>query len=67
MDEPIETYNKVVRLLQNRSFPVERDTVVSVATSAYGLSRRDCEATIDALVEHGVLEESEDGRRLFRT
>jgi len=64
---PRETYNKVVRLLQNRSFPVERETVVSVATSAYGLSRRDCDATLDALVEHGVLEEGEDGRRLYRT
>ncbi len=64
---PRQTYNKVVRLLQNRSFPVERDTVVSVATSAYGLSRRNCDATLDALVEHGVLDESEDGERLYRT
>ena len=63
---PRQTYNKVVRLLQNRSFPVERETVVSVAATAYDIDRRDCERTIDALVENGVLDESEDGERLFR-
>lgn len=64
-----ETYNKVVRLLQNREFPVERASVIEVATSAYGLSRRDCDATIDTLVDRGVLETGEDdegGERLFR-
>jgi hypothetical protein len=63
---PRQTYNKVVRLLQNRSFPVERETVVSVAATAYDIDRRNCERTVDALVENGVLDESEDGERLFR-
>ncbi len=64
---PRQTYNKVVRLLQNRSFPVERSAVVSVATTAYGLSRRDCDRAIDALVDRDVLAESDDGETLYRS
>ena len=61
-----ETYDRVVRLLQNRSFPVERDTVVSVAAAAYGIDRRDCDRTIDALIQRDALDEGDDGDELFR-
>lgn len=61
---PREAYNKVVRLLQNREFPVQRGDVLAVATNAYDLRRRDCEAAIDALVERGIVDA--EGDRLLR-
>jgi hypothetical protein len=50
----------VMRLLQNREFPVERDDFVIVASSAYEVSPRHCEKVIDLAVKHDLLRE-EDG------
>jgi hypothetical protein len=61
---PREAYDKVVRLLQNREFPVDAGDILAVATNAYGLRRRDCEAAIDRLVEQGVI--GREGDRLVR-
>lgn len=60
-DIPVEAYNRIVRLLKNREFPVERAEIEEVAASAYDLPRRDCETALDAMVARGVLTE-DDGR-----
>lgn len=52
---------KVVRLLQNRSFPVDRTEFQTVAANAYDIPPQDCEDVVDALVEGGYVGE-EDGR-----
>jgi len=57
-------YNRVVRLLQNRSFPLDVDEITTIAGSAYEIERRETEAIIDALVDRGVIER--DGEQLFR-
>jgi len=54
---------KVMRLLQNREFPVDRDDFVTVASSAYEVSPRDCEKVLDLAVEHDLLRE--DGTDLY--
>jgi hypothetical protein len=54
------TYNRVVRLLQNREFPVEREEIEAVATNAYELSAAEFDAVIRVAVDRGVLE-AEDG------
>ncbi|WP_136687525.1 hypothetical protein [Halorhabdus amylolytica] len=59
------SYNKVVRLLQNREFPVEEEEITTVAGSAYGIGAREAGEVIDALVERGVLER--DGSRIRRS
>ncbi|WP_436924242.1 hypothetical protein [Halosimplex amylolyticum] len=48
---------KVMRLLENREFPVDRDEFVTVAANAYQVSRDDCDKVIDLAVEHGLLRE----------
>lgn len=48
---------KVMRLLQNREFPVEREDFVTVASSAYEVSPRDCARVVDLAVEHDLLRE----------
>lgn len=55
------TYNRVVRLLQNREFPVERDEIEAVATNAYELSHEEFDGVIQVAIDRGVLEE-EDGK-----
>lgn len=55
-------YNKVMRLVQNREFPVDRREIESVAANAYGLSHEDCERIIDAAIERGLL--AQDGKHL---
>jgi hypothetical protein len=50
-------YNKVMRLLQNREFPIERSEIVGVAASAYELSESDCAAVIDLAVDRGLIDE----------
>ncbi|WP_135362943.1 hypothetical protein [Halosimplex halophilum] len=52
---------KVMRLLENREFPVDKEEFVVVAANAYQVSRSDCEKVIDLAVEHGLLRE-EDGQ-----
>lgn len=53
-------FNKIVRLLQNRDFPVEIDELVVVASSAYGIDEPTCHAVIRALVDRGVVEDRGD-------
>jgi hypothetical protein len=55
---------KIVRLLRNREFPVERGDVVTVAANAYEIRREEANAAVDALVEHGWL--IERGGQLHR-
>jgi hypothetical protein len=57
-------YNKVMRLLQNRQFPVDREEIEIVAANAYDLSRRECAQVIDLAVDRGLIDES--GDRLVR-
>jgi len=63
-DIPVDAYNKIVRLLKNREFPVARAEIAEVASSAYDLPRNDCERAIDAMLDRGVL--VEDGSRLVK-
>jgi len=49
--------NKVLRLLGNRSFPVDREETVAVATNAYDLERAQAEAVLATLVDRGQLRE----------
>ena len=49
--------NKVLRLLGNRSFPVDRGETVAVATNAYDLERAQVEAVLATLVDRGQLRE----------
>jgi hypothetical protein len=51
------TYNRVVRLLQNREFPVDRADFEALATSAYELDHGECAAALDGAIEKGLLEE----------
>ena len=55
-------YNKVMRLLQNREFPVDREEIVAVAANAYEVSRRDCARVIDVAIDRGLLAEDDRGR-----
>jgi len=55
-------YNKVIRLLRNREFPMERDAVETLAASAYDLESHEAEAIVDHAIEHDEL--LEDGRQL---
>lgn len=57
-------YNKIMRLLQNREFPVERAEIVDVAASAYDLSAAECAEVIDLAVDRDLLDE--DGGHLYR-
>jgi hypothetical protein len=57
-----DTYNRVVRLLQNREFPVPTADIREVAVSAYDIDPADFRVAIDAAVDRGVL--VEDGDRL---
>jgi hypothetical protein len=58
-------YNKVMRLLQNREFPVERAEIETVAANAYGLSQSECAEVIDLAVDRGLIDE--DGANLVRS
>jgi len=57
-DEPTLTkleYSKVMRLLENRPFPVDRGEIREVATSAYDISPDEFDAVIDAAVERDLI------------
>lgn len=54
-------YNKVMRLLQNREFPVDRRGFREVATSAYDIGNEQFDAIIDAAIERDLIGE-EDGQ-----
>lgn len=51
------TARKVVRLLQNREFPVDREEFEIVASNAYEIPGQDCAAVVDALVSDGYVDE----------
>jgi hypothetical protein len=57
-------YNKVMRLLQNREFPVARGEIETVAANAYDLSPAECAEVIDLAVDRGLIDE--DGDQLVR-
>jgi hypothetical protein len=57
-DDPPTGYRKIVRLLQNREFPVERASFVDLASNAYELEESDVAASLDRLVDRGALVES---------
>lgn len=57
-------YNRIVRLLQNREFPLGVEEITTIADSAYEIERRETDAVIDALVDRGVIER--DDEQLFR-
>ena len=61
---PQATYNRVVRLLQNREFPVERDEIATVAMNAYEIPPEDFDAVIETAVDRGLL--TEEGGYLQR-
>ncbi len=63
-DRPPRAYGKLLRLLRNREFPMDRDDVEGLAAGAYDLEREEVEAIVDHAVERGEL--VEDGRRLRR-
>ncbi|MDS0259445.1 hypothetical protein NDI56_08575 [Haloarcula sp. S1CR25-12] len=48
-------YNKVMRLLQNRPFPVDRAEIREVATSAYDIDPGEFDAVIDAAVSRELI------------
>jgi len=50
-------HSKVMRLLQNREFPVDRAEIETIAASAYELSERECAAVIDLAVDRGLVAE----------
>jgi len=55
---------KVIKLLQNREFPLDREEFEVVASNAYDIPMRDCRDVIDTLVAEGYV--AEDGGRLVR-
>lgn len=57
-------YNKVIRLLQNREFPVDIEEITVVARSAYDIDRETTHEILDALIDRGVVEDR--GDRLVR-
>lgn len=58
-DDPPENYGKVLRLLRNREFPMSREEVVTIATSAYSLSARNVQQIIDESVDRGEFVETD--------
>ncbi|WP_262180769.1 hypothetical protein [Haloarcula laminariae] len=54
-------YNKVMRLLKNRAFPVDRTEIREVATSAYDIDPAEFDAVIEAAVSRDLIA-VEDGQ-----
>lgn len=55
-------YYKVLRLLQNREFPMERADLTALVTGAYDVSEPQCERILETAIDRGVL--VEDGSTL---
>ena len=51
-------YYKVLRLLQNREFPMERADLTALVTGAYDVSEPECERILETAIERGVLVEN---------
>ncbi|WP_435333508.1 hypothetical protein [Haloarchaeobius sp. TZWWS8] len=58
LDVSPRTYNKVMRLLQNREFPVERSAIEEIAVGAYGVDPDECRSIVDTAIEKGLVGES---------
>jgi cobalamin biosynthesis protein CobT len=59
-DEPVELPSetrKILRLLENREFPVDREEINTVAANAYGVDADDVEVVFDTLIHQGRLRE----------
>jgi len=52
-----DTYNPVIRLLQNREFPVNRSEFSELASSAYDIPADECARVIDYAIHRGELVE----------
>ncbi|MFB6156359.1 MAG: hypothetical protein ABEJ34_00765 [Haloferacaceae archaeon] len=63
-ESPASTYRKALRLLRNREFPMAREDLVDVLSSAYDLDYDECQRLVDLAVEQGIL--VEDGDELRR-
>ncbi|MBZ6495693.1 hypothetical protein [Natrinema longum] len=50
---PPAAYNKVIRLLRNREFPMKRSAVETLAAGAYDLESHEVEAIVDHAIEDG--------------
>ena len=50
-------YSKVMRLLENRQFPVDKAEIREVAQSAYDIDPGEFDAVVDAAVERGLIGE----------
>lgn len=59
--KPPASYGKVIRLLQNREFPMKRTAVENLAAGAYDLEMYEVEAIVDYALETGEFVES-DGK-----
>ncbi|SEH13429.1 hypothetical protein SAMN04487967_1368 [Natronorubrum sediminis] len=57
--KPPAAYGKVIRLLQNREFPMKRTTVENLAAGAYDLEGDEVEAIVDYALETGEFVESD--------
>ncbi|MDJ1432831.1 hypothetical protein [Halostagnicola sp. A-GB9-2] len=62
---PPQGYGKVIRLLRNREFPMDRSAVETLAAGAYDLETREVEAIIEHALEDG--EFAENGDQLVRS
>jgi len=56
-DVSVGEYNRVLRLLQNRRFPIARQAFVDLAASAYDLGEESVQAVLDAVIDRGALAE----------
>ncbi|WP_440772262.1 hypothetical protein [Natronorubrum sp. DTA28] len=57
-NRPPKAYGKVIRLLQNREFPMPRAAVENLAAGAYDLESHEVEAVVDHALEEGEFVES---------
>ncbi|MFB6122917.1 MAG: hypothetical protein ABEJ78_05605 [Haloferacaceae archaeon] len=57
-------YYKVMRLLQNREFPIDRGELTALITGAYDVSDRECDAILETAKGRGVLAEEDGSLRL---
>ncbi len=57
-DEPVELPSetrKILQLLENREFPVDREEIGAVAAKAYGVDTDDVDVVFDTLIDQGRL------------
>lgn len=59
-NRPPTGYGKVIRLLQNREFPMRRSAVENLAAGAYDLESREVDAIIDHALEKDEFVENRD-------